>query len=762
MLSVYRRGQADKDTLLDVRRLTDRAMKDRPNWFELHLLSAELAMLEGNSKDALDHFEKAQELGQPNGNAVLQHVRLLLAMNRFDRAKDLIEQLPLSVREGDLGQVYAEVLLNTGHADDAVKVIKKFADAAPEAADRQLALGQLLVRAASTPDQSEAKQKELMSQAGDALQKAVKFGSESPQMWLALLSYQIMQHDAESAKRTLQQAQLGLPEDQVSGVLAKGNEYLGQWFNAESIYLTALENQTDNLLLTQELATFYLGPAYPQRDKYAKATPLVNKILHAGADGKLNQNDPSLIWAHRAAAQMMAETGDYQNLRKAENLLASNAENGTLQAEDRLRMAEILAARSDPISRRKAQHLFEQIKQDQRLSLRDDMELGRLYFALGEWDKCKRQMQQTVVRNPKSVEAQSLYISMLLLRGSERDINDEAVRRVKKLQETAPEDIRTVQLMVQLASKTGREQQARSYLLGLLPKVNKPEDITEQHVPMMEFVASMLVTLDDLDNAEKIYKMVVARDPSKALALADFLGTHRNVDESIKMLEAAYKPELTEPIARVGIGVIRARRDDIGDKYDQQVQGWLDRGLLENPDSIGLLMLQAEFDDVKKDYDGAAGIYKKLLARKDVVGTTRAIVLNNMAFLVALADNEGATGVDPLELVQQAVQILGPTADVLDTRAVIYIAKGENQKAIDDLDNSLTENPTASKYFHKALAHLAAGQNSAALKAWDDAHKLENDVRSTLNRMEFESYDRTKPKIEQIRSQSQKLTRAAG
>jgi tetratricopeptide (TPR) repeat protein len=208
--------------------------------------------------------------------------------------------------------------------------------------------------------------------------------------------------------------------------------------------------------------------------------------------------------------------------------------------------------------------------------------------------------------------------------------------------------------------------------------------------------------------------------------------------------------------------VARARRDDVGDKYDSQIQAWLDRGMLENPDSVPLLMLQAEFADVEKNYDMAAEIYNKLLARNDVTGFTRAVVLNNLAFLVALADNEADTGVDPLKLVQQATQILGPTADILDTEAVVYIAKGDYQKAIRDLDNSLTDNPTPAKYFHKAVAHLGAGENTAAIKAWDDAHKQSKDVRSTLNRMEFESYDSTKTKIEQIRSQSQKLTRAAG
>ncbi|MEX2092398.1 MAG: hypothetical protein WD971_06955, partial [Pirellulales bacterium] len=527
-LSLYRRGKLDKESLGDVRQLTEKAIKERPNWFELQLVSAELDLLDGKDDDALKHFEKAQELGRPSGNAVLQHVRLLLNRGRFAPAKALIEQLPETVREGDLGQVYAEVLINTGDVDDAVKVITKYAEADPKAADRQLALGQMLTRASAAPELTEARRKELMSQAGVALAKAVELSPETPQTWLALLTFQVMQSDLEGAKQTLQRAQLGLAEDQLVAVLAKGNEIMGQWFNAENVYLTALESQPENLLLSQELATFYLSQNYPRTDKFVKATPLVNQILHAGADGKLPASSPSLMWARRAAAQMLAATRDYQQLLKAEKLLASNAQGGVLPAEDRLRMAEILAARPDPISRRKAKNLFEQVEKDQKLNLQADLLLGQLYFALGEWENCNRKMLQTVSRNPKSVEARTQYVNMILQRGNDRDMNT-AVKQMATLREIAPNDARTVQLMAELGGKTGKEEQVRTYLLGLLPKVTDPAKIDEKQIPMMEFVASLLVKLGDLNDAEKIYRMIVARDPNKTLALAEFLGTHRDV-----------------------------------------------------------------------------------------------------------------------------------------------------------------------------------------------------------------------------------------
>jgi len=138
---------------------------------------------------------------------------------------------------------------------------------------------------------------------------------------------------------------------------------------------------------------------------------------------------------------------------------------------------------------------------------------------------------------------------------------------------------------------------------------------------------------------------------------------------------------------------------------------------------------------------------------------TRAVVLNNLAFLVALAGNEAETGNDPLKLVQEAEHILGPTSDILDTRAVVYTAQGKYDAAIEDLNYAVTADPAAPKYFHLAVAQLGAGNNSKAIDAWQKAHELTDDVRSTLNRMEFDLYDKTKAKIESLRDP--KLTRTA-
>jgi tetratricopeptide (TPR) repeat protein len=259
--------------------------------------------------------------------------------------------------------------------------------------------------------------------------------------------------------------------------------------------------------------------------------------------------------------------------------------------------------------------------------------------------------------------------------------------------------------------------------------------------------------LKDLDSAEQIYRKVAELDPSQTLTLANFLGTHRSVDQCFEKLKEMYTPERIPMMAQVALVVLRKQRESVGDKFDAQVQSWLDKGLQENPDSIVLLMDQADFYDIQKRYDDAAAVYQKLLARKDLTGLRRAIVLNNLSFLVALAGPSAKVDADPLKLVEEAMEIMGPNADILDTRAVVYTSMKRYQDAIDDLEFSVTDNPTASKYFHKAHAHLMAEQNRDAIEAWEKAEALGLN-HDAINLMEIPIYDKLKAKIDQLRGSS--------
>jgi tetratricopeptide (TPR) repeat protein len=758
-LSLVRRGQLKPEAIDDVRKLVNRALEQRPDWHELHVLNAELELQTGNLQKALQHFDRAEELGRPYPAAIAQHIKLLALAGRFSQAGELLERLAEPVRFSLLGQLYPEILFRTNRVDEALKQAKAAIELNPEAPQPHYWYSQLLARSAQAPKLTDARRKQIMTDAINQMREAVKLQPEFPEAWFSLISYHRFLKENELAQGALREAQLVLSGDNLQVFLARSYEALGRWFDAETMYRAVYEMAPDDLARTQQLAAFYLGTVYQRPDRDLKATPLLNKLLKAGAEKKLAANDPNLLWARRMSARMLADTGDYQNLRKAENLLASNSQDGQLTIEDKLAMADILSPRPEPLSRKKAIALLEDVARLQPLSEQGEIALGQLYFATGEdWRKYSTQMEKAIARYPDSLPARAGYATQLINRGDARAL-EEAVKQVNRIRQIAAQHPTTFSLTVRLANKLGKQAAARQQLLSGLPDLTNVKELAPQDIQMLTLFASLLVELEDYDTAEKLYRDMAARDLNQTGPLALFLGTHRSVDQSFEKLQEIYTLQRIPAILQVALVVARRQREKIGDKFDAQMQGWLDAGLREDPDSITLLMDQADLYDMQKRYDDAAAVYRKLLDRKDLAGLRRAIVLNNLAFLVALAGEKAGTDADPLKLIEEAERIMGPNSDILDTRAVVHMAKRNYQDAIHDLELSVTDNPTASKYFHKAQAHMMAGENRAAVEAWEKAETLGLDL-DEINLMEHELYAQLKTKIDQIRNAS--VTQADG
>ncbi len=772
LLSLVRRNQLEPSSINQIRILVNRGLEQRPDWHELHVLNGELELQSGNLAKALEHFNRAQELGRPTPLATSQHIKILWLAGRVQQAGELLERIPEPMRYPLLGQLYPEILFRTNRVDEALKQAQAAIEANPNSAQNHYWYSQLLARSAQprpvaktaaigTPEQAATTQlnKQTMAEAIKEMKRAVELQPEFPEAWLGLIAYYSQLDDEEQAQTVLRDAQLAISGDNLQIFLARSYEALRRWFDAETMYRAVYESSPDDLNRTQQLAAFYLGNVYPLPDKNAKATPLINKILRAGADKKLEPNDPTLLWARRMGAKMLAETGDYQSLIKAENLLASNSQQGELTIDDKLAMAEILASRPEPLSRRKAIELLEEVSSTQQLSERGEITLGALYYATNQddWGRYSRQMRKAIARYPDSILARAAFVKNLIARGDKTSL-DEATTHVKRMRQLNPKHIGTFEYTVRLADKLGRQQEARAELLRAVPDLSKATSLAPTDVQMLSMLANLLVELNDLNTAEKLYRQMAAIDLNQIPALANFLGNHRSMDQCFEKLNEIYAPERIPGILQVALVTVRKNREKVGDKFDAQVQGWLDTGLRENPDSIPLLMDQADFYDIQKKYKESAAIYRKLLERKDLVGIRRAILLNNLAFLVAL-DPQSDPSADPLELVNQAINIMGPSSDILDTRALVYISRKDYQKAINDLELAVSDGPTASKYFHKAQAHLMAGENRAALEAWEKAEEL-GLSHDAINLMEVKKFDDMKAKIDQIRSAS--VTQAEG
>ena len=567
---------------------------------------------------------------------------------------------------------------------------------------------------------------------------------------MALVRYHAAKRDVIGAEDTVRRAQLSIPEDQGLLLFARCYELIGRSMDAEALYKQALEqaDERDRPRVARLLAQFYLGPAYQRKDRTAKATPLINDVLRSAAEGKIPPEDSHVRWSRSTAARLLASTGAYQKLLDAERLLSSNVADGGLPIEDQMLMAEILSPRPEPRSRIKAANLLESLGENQRLPRKSELDLGRLYFSLGEWRKCREQMLDVIGRYPKDAEVRQAYIEMLLQRGGPNEI-DLAVRQVQRLQEIAPRDLVTREMLARVAFEKGKKKEATRTMLSLLPRDTKK--ITADQIPLMKRVAARLVAFEDYQSAGRLWELIAERGGvADKVSHAQYIGQYVDGIDGLRRINAMRSDVNQVELVQRGLAVLRAQEDagkELTEEMTNLVQSWLDRGMREEPDQIALILQKAELLDLQLQYDEAADTYRSLLARDDLNGTSRAIVLNNLGYLLALANTDKASISEATAYVDEAVDLLGPNTDILDTRAVIAIADERFADAIADLKLALIDGPSAMKYFHLAVAYALNGQTDEALAAWNSALKKGLD-RESVSRLEREQYDRVKQQLE--------------
>jgi tetratricopeptide (TPR) repeat protein len=253
----------------------------------------------------------------------------------------------------------------------------------------------------------------------------------------------------------------------------------------------------------------------------------------------------------------------------------------------------------------------------------------------------------------------------------------------------------------------------------------------------------------DAEYALQLMTEYARRVPGHEMDLAMFTALYGDMDQGLSMLKQLFQTNM-EAVLTTSLEMLRKRRDEDPEKLDAELGALIERGRRDDPDSASRMVLQAESFEVQQRFDEAVTAYKALLARDDVPHLVRATALNNLAFLLAMKKEELDVA---LNLVNEAIEIIGPISDILDTRALVYIHRGEFDKAIADLRLAVKMDVTASKYFHLAEALLGAGDEQGALEAWKQAEARGISVEETVF-IEQNDLRETKQKIDALRSKN--------
>ncbi len=217
--------------------------------------------------------------------------------------------------------------------------------------------------------------------------------------------------------------------------------------------------------------------------------------------------------------------------------------------------------------------------------------------------------------------------------------------------------------------------------------------------------AALLEELGQPNGAETMHREYVSRSerPDRLLLLATFLGRQKRVGEALDACERARPTCPPETVSAASVALLRA--EPANPDHIKRVEAWLESSTQKAPETTALLSSLADLRDLQGRYDEAESLYRRVIRNEP--DNVRA--LNNLAWLLAVRSGQA----EALPLINHALDVCGPEAAMLDTRAAVYLATGQTDLAEVDLRQALAEAPEASHYFHYARA-LYQGKDVAA------------------------------------------------
>jgi tetratricopeptide (TPR) repeat protein len=675
------RRQGGAAALDEARIHLDRVAAQRPTWPAVFLAKAEVEQMKGRPEQAIAHYRRAIELGEQSPRAVRPLVQLLTERHRDEEADQEIRKLQKQMNlTGDLQRLAAAVSLRNQDATRAVELARQAVSADSKDYRDFLWLGQVLAASGKQPQEAETK-----------LRRAVELGDTVPETWLALIRFLALTNPSQ-AEATLQQARAKLPADQAALALAQGYEALGKTDQAREQYQAALTAKPDDVTVVNRVALFSM-----RNNRQAEAEPLLRQVL----DRKFKASDSDIAWARRRLALVLATSGDYRRFLEGLKLVGLSLDDaGKIiedkrtsdePLEDQRARARVLATQKSRPLRARAITLLEELNRRQALNTVDQFLLAQLYESEGNWTKAREQMRE-LATGPTATPFYVAHLAEWLLRHKE---TADAGRAIDKLQQ-----------------------------------LEKSRQVETNAYGSIELGAQYLEQCGEADKALALLKAYAERPgaaPHDSVLLLGHYGRQKRPAEALALCEQLWQTCPPEMAGGASVAVLRIAPP--ADEQCNRVENRLKAALDKNPDSVPLLVHLADLHDLRGRFADAEQVYRRILGRDP----RNIVALNNLAWLLAQrADN----GKEALPLIERAIDVLGPRPELLDTRAIAYLALKQGDLAVRDVERALADTPTPTRYFHLARAQRQANNRDAAIAALKKARAsgLEPDLLHPVER----------------------------
>ncbi len=143
-----------------------------------------------------------------------------------------------------------------------------------------------------------------------------------------------------------------------------------------------------------------------------------------------------------------------------------------------------------------------------------------------------------------------------------------------------------------------------------------------------------------LRSSEKLWREYVEYNPDKSLELAQFLAKRGKVDEALQIADQRRKTDPPMIVLQVATAAAKQRIHPLTPNKFNSLEQWFQRAMRDDPESVPLQILWAEFLESQSKYDEVEKVYHDVLARSDVTAKDRAGVANNLAFALAVQGHQ--------------------------------------------------------------------------------------------------------------------------
>ncbi|MCG8583369.1 MAG: tetratricopeptide repeat protein, partial [Pirellulales bacterium] len=728
IISRVARKEDDVERLEEASVLLKEAKENRPKWHEIARLQGEIAWSERRFDDALSHYETAVAQGSRHVMVLRRLARLLHASGRHDEALTKLSLLGEEQKAG-LTRIEAQSYSMTGDPTRALAMAKEAIEKGKDDWSNHLWYGQLLQRA------------ERHDEAEKHLRRAVELKPDQPGNWVTLVAHLAKNDKRGDAEDAIRQVEATLPENVAPAILAQCYELLGKKDRAEKYYRQLHQIDPENTATNRVIAQFYLRNGdLPSGQKY-----LANIMKQSD-----KKDDPNVFWARRALAELKAKQGTYRDTILALKLLDANELDGKQQPTDKKLRAQLLASRPERSSRLQAIRLFEELRDEKQLSNDQVFTLAKLYLATNNFDAFSQTMQGLPLNDNQQYLA--AYVDALVTHDRLKQAAP-LLRRLESIDANLPS---AVALRARMLNEYGKTDEAVTLLKRIVP-----DTLGVKKLGLLPQVAKLMEDFGRPDEAEVLYRRFEREHPAGVLARAAFLGRQGDFDQAFQLLSASKNKLAMPAVIQVGLSMLQNQRQKdhetkFDPKYFQALESWFAQAEGKQPGSLRVAVLLPQLRTLQGRLDETMNLYEELLERDDLTPLQRAMFLNNLAFMNAIRNQNLP---ESREMIEEAINILGPNSDLLDTRAVTLIGH-DNSKAIDDLEAAIAEKPDAIKYFHLALVHLNANDLRAARASFAQANEKGFDI-DELDPAERGKYDQLVEALKKKPKEKSGFNRAA-